>query len=72
MTSPIWHKPFDKRALQLIENCRTYARNNPAGLPGHNLMLIVDKMAQLLDQNEPVLVIVQEGIANDERADCRV
>lgn len=40
---------FDEREWRLVGNCRVYAKNDPAGLPGHNLMLIVAKMADLLD-----------------------
>lgn len=40
---------FDERERRLIANCRDYGRNDPAGLPGHNLMLIVAKMAEILD-----------------------
>lgn len=40
---------FDERERRLIANCRGYGRNDPAGLPGHNLMLIIAKMAEILD-----------------------
>lgn len=40
---------FDERERRLIANCVTYGRNDPAGLPGHNLMMIVSKMVNLLD-----------------------
>lgn len=39
---------FDERELRLIANCCTYAANDPAGLPGHNLMIIVAKLANLM------------------------
>lgn len=39
---------FDERERRLIRNCRDYAHNDPAGLPGHNLMLIINKMAEAL------------------------
>lgn len=35
---------YTKRELQLILNCLTYASNDPAGLPAHNLMLVIAKM----------------------------
>jgi hypothetical protein len=41
---------FDERQRRLIYNCRAYANSDPAGLPGHQLMLIVSKMADLLDE----------------------
>lgn len=40
--------PFDEREQKLIENCVNYAARNPAGLPGHNLMLIIAKYHNLL------------------------
>lgn len=40
---------FTKREIALIGNCRTYNANDPAGLPGHNLMVIITKMANMLD-----------------------
>ena len=35
---------FTEREWRLIRNCQNYARNDPAGLPGHNLMMLVDKL----------------------------
>ena len=40
---------FNDRERRLIRNCINYERNDPAGLPGHNLMVIVAKMAEMLD-----------------------
>ncbi len=39
---------FTDRERRLIDNCKTYTANDPAGLPGHNLMVIVAKLANLL------------------------
>jgi hypothetical protein len=44
-----WRGQFDERQRGLIRNCEKYASDNPSGLPGHKLILIVAKMAQLLD-----------------------
>ena len=49
-----WLGVFDERQQRLIANARAYAQNDPAGIPGHNLMLIIDKMAAMLDDCEPV------------------
>lgn len=38
---------FTERELQLIENARLYATSNPAGLPGHDLLVIIDKLVSL-------------------------
>ncbi len=35
---------FTPREVDLIYNCEMYAENDPAGLPGHNIMLIVAKL----------------------------
>lgn len=43
-----WTDHFDLREFRLIQNCQEYAKGDPAGLPGHQLMLIVAKMAELL------------------------
>ncbi len=47
-----WRELLGPREQQLIENCINYSKNNPAGLPGHQLMLIVATMAALLDQTQ--------------------
>lgn len=39
---------FDDRELRLILNCLTYAENDPAGLPGHGLMLLVAKLLRVM------------------------
>lgn len=35
---------FTKRELRLVANCCEYAEGDPAGLPGHNLMMLVAKL----------------------------
>ena len=40
---------FDERELKLINNCVTYANSDPADLPGHNLMLVVNKYQQVVE-----------------------
>ena len=47
-----WLGRFDERQKRLIANARLYAENDPAGLPGHQLMLIVSKLSDLLDAYE--------------------
>ena len=44
-----WDQEFTSRQWGLIKNCRTYAANEPSGLPGHQLMLIVARMADDID-----------------------
>lgn len=39
---------FTERQKRLIVNSQLYALNDPAGLPGHNLMLIIDKFDVLV------------------------
>ena len=48
-----WRNRLDERERRLISNCVDYAYNDPAGLPGHNLMIIVSKLAAMLDQELP-------------------
>ena len=45
-----WRNWLDERERRLVGNCVDYAHNDPAGLPGHNLMIIVSKLAMMLDQ----------------------
>lgn len=49
-TGQNWFRHFDERQQRLIKNCCAYSQGDPAGLPGHNLMIIVSKMALLLDE----------------------
>lgn len=57
-TPPDWQtNHFDERQRALIHNCQTYAQDNPAGVPGHNLMLIIAKMSTLLTKYETLTYI---------------
>lgn len=47
-----WPYRLTDRQRKLVENCRQYARGDPAGLPGHTLMLTIARMADLLDEKE--------------------
>lgn len=40
---------ISEREFRLIGNCIMYASSDPAGLPGHNLMLLVAKLAEHVD-----------------------
>lgn len=44
-----WGAFLDDRERRLVQNCLDYAARDPAGLPGHNLILIIDKLARMLD-----------------------
>ena len=44
-----WRVAFDDRQRKLIANCCTYTAHEPAGLPGHNLMVIIERMAAMLN-----------------------
>ena len=39
---------FTPREIRLILNCQAYEMNDPAGLPGHNLLLLVSKLEELV------------------------
>jgi hypothetical protein len=46
-----WLEGYDERQRLVIEACRDYlAKYTAAGLPGHNLMIIVGMMAGQLDR----------------------
>lgn len=46
----VWKDVFTERELRLISNCQNYVMDDPAGLPGHNLMVIIDKFCKELDR----------------------
>lgn len=39
---------FTDREIRLINNCEVYTANDPAGLPGHNLMVLISKMSDII------------------------
>jgi hypothetical protein len=41
---------LDEREQRLVANCCTYADGDPAGLPGHNLMIIIAKLKAQADE----------------------
>lgn len=47
-----WRLNFDARQRREIEYCIIYAEQFNHGTDGHNIRLIVDKMARLLDMKE--------------------
>jgi len=46
---------FTERDLTLVENCQVYAAGNPGRLPGHALMLVVAKIARLVNHMATLL-----------------
>lgn len=38
-----WHKRFDEHQLALIRDCGRYASGDAAGMPAHDLALIIAK-----------------------------
>lgn len=40
---------LDEREQRLVANCCAYAEGDPAGLPGHNLMIIIAKLIAQVD-----------------------
>lgn len=48
-TSISWEDTFDSRQLKEIEFARHYAANFAHGTTGHNQMMIIAKLADLLD-----------------------
>jgi len=49
-----WLRRLDERQQRLVANARLYSGNDPAGMPGHQLALIIAKLADMLDEFEPV------------------
>lgn len=48
---------FTERESRLIENCVTYAFDDPAGVPGHGLMILVAKLTKAY----PVLSDIEDA-----------
>lgn len=57
----LWTVQFDERQRGLIHSCQQYVIDGAPGLPGHQLMLIVAKMATLLDLSAGVPLATPEG-----------
>lgn len=54
-TVALYETAFSERDRRLIYNCEVYAANDPAGLPGHNLMLIVAQLDEFIGELLPLL-----------------
>ncbi len=52
-----WLESFDDRQIGLVNSCRQYVADGAPGLPGHQLMLIVAKMAAILDVNRIAVTV---------------
>lgn len=70
-----WRAAFDDRQNALIRDCQRYASGDAAGLPAHNLMIIIAKMAHILDwenagdlRQPAVETTTDDGSAADQRA----
>ncbi len=46
---PTWARELDERQWGLVQHCRSYVNEGAHGLPGHQLMLIVDHLASELE-----------------------
>lgn len=58
MTSELKGGPmgvFSDREIGLIQDCRNYALGDPSGLPGHNILIIVSKLVDILDVLIPIV-----------------
>ena len=60
VSSEPWIGQFAERQQGLIHSCRQYVTDGAPGLPGHQLMLIVGKMAALLDAAGGEIIIDAE------------
>lgn len=57
---------FTDRELDLIDNCKVYANNKPAGMPGHNLAILVAKLSQQSDFLLAYISMLVMSIASKE------
>ena len=46
---PNWAEGLDERQWGLVQHCRSYVNEGARGLPGHQLMVIVDHLADELE-----------------------
>lgn len=46
---PAWARELDLRQWGLVQHCRSYVNEGMHGLPGHQLMIVVDKLAVELE-----------------------
>lgn len=60
--NPQWFDEFDERQQQQIRFSRLYAREFHHGANGHNDMMIIAKMAELLDELERQVKDLKENI----------
>lgn len=56
---------FDERERQLIGNCRDYYFGEPAGLPGHALMVLIAKMSEVYSVLNDMDFAAMEGYLDD-------
>lgn len=60
---------FTDREKEIIEECVRYAKGSTPGLPGHNLMLIIDKMHKRIKFLEEELWECENGEFIHEKQD---
>lgn len=60
--NPVWFEKFDERQQQQIRFSRLYAREFHHGANGHNDMMIIAKMAELMDEMERQIKGLEEDI----------
>lgn len=61
-----WLSNFDERERKEIKFCLLYKRRFDHGTPGHNLRVIVAKMASILENAESIINQRDERIPLDE------
>lgn len=59
---------LDEREQRLVANCCAYAEGDPAGLPGHNLMIIIAKLKAQIDDLQ-LMAKRAPGYVQPERLD---
>jgi hypothetical protein len=61
-----WLSNFDERELKEIKFCLLYKRQFSHGTMGHNVRIIVAKMASILENAESVINQTPERVPLDE------
>jgi len=57
---------FDQQEIRLMRNCITYEENDPAGLPGHKLILLVAKLIPWAGIDEGILLYLSGKLTLEE------
>lgn len=62
---PLWKQILDERQQKELEFAELYAKEFHHGTDGHNRLLLLAKLSELLTRIEMEGIVIQERIAHD-------